>query len=280
MKHISKLIILLAILLSSNAWGSSHLDSHLFDAAAGRGQAGLVKYLIWAGADVNAKDEDHWGGTPLMISVYYSNLETIKVLIQHGADVNAQNEEGETALFAAARTRNYLIAKFLLDHGADVNHRANGGMGHTALTIAAGGDNDNWFLRLLAKTADLDNINNAIKVASRYPHYHRWHLEVLNKAKIATITSVEKVSKNLLRINISARHNNIKMFKIEYRTYNHRNWPDVASPWKSYIISGQSKNFYLFMNVIPKVELQFRIQSKDESGWIDETNWNGFYNRN
>ncbi|MBR1604047.1 MAG: ankyrin repeat domain-containing protein, partial [Synergistaceae bacterium] len=56
----------------------------------------VIKLLIDAGADVNARNED--GKTALMAAARYNqNPEVIETLVDVGADVNARNEDGETA---------------------------------------------------------------------------------------------------------------------------------------------------------------------------------------
>ena len=80
----------------------------------------IVKALIYAGADVNAKNKN---GTVLMNAVLLNeNPEVIKALIDAGADVNAKNKEGNTALSIATILNKSDIRKMLIDAGArDVN---------------------------------------------------------------------------------------------------------------------------------------------------------------
>ena len=48
-----------------------------------RSHASIVKSLIAAGADVNAKDEDDW--TPLMQAAHNGHIETARLLLKAGA---------------------------------------------------------------------------------------------------------------------------------------------------------------------------------------------------
>jgi ankyrin repeat protein len=66
--------------------------------AAPAGSTELVKTLVDAGADVNAKDMR--GMTPLMLAIAtdHYDLEKIHLLIDKGAQVNVATPEGETAL--------------------------------------------------------------------------------------------------------------------------------------------------------------------------------------
>ena len=111
----------------------------------------IIKLLIAAGADVNAKCRT--GSTALVYAARYGNKEIVKLLITAGADVNAKGsivDDGRTALMVAAAKGNTEMAKLLIDAGADVNAKDNGDctalnwaidIGHTEiakLLIAAG----------------------------------------------------------------------------------------------------------------------------------------------
>ena len=57
----------------------------------------VLKVLIEAGADVNAKDTD--GLTPLMLAAQHNpNPKALTALLEAGADAKAKNNEGKTAL--------------------------------------------------------------------------------------------------------------------------------------------------------------------------------------
>ena len=101
----------------------------------------VVKALIAAGADVNAKGKNDI--TPLMKAVLRNRFEVVKELVYAGADVNAKEKYGVTALMYAARhdhaERRYDMPKivvFLIDAGADVNAKDENG--NTAETYAQG----------------------------------------------------------------------------------------------------------------------------------------------
>ena len=87
-----------------------------------------AKYLLEAGADVNAPDAG--GNTALMGVCFkgYPNIATL--LLDHGADVNQQSVNGATALIYTAMFGQAEIAKLLLEHGADRTIRD--ARGHTA----------------------------------------------------------------------------------------------------------------------------------------------------
>jgi hypothetical protein len=85
---------------------------------ANRTGPGPVKLLLDAGANPNLASSF---GVPVYFSAtgQSSNLETLTMLLDRGADVNAMSPKGETALFAAAMTRNWKAALLLLERGAD-----------------------------------------------------------------------------------------------------------------------------------------------------------------
>jgi ankyrin repeat protein len=66
--------------------------------------ADIVKGLIAAGAEVNAKDAK--GFTALMIATDWGHLDSVLALVAAGADMHAKDAEGRTALdFAKNRPK-------------------------------------------------------------------------------------------------------------------------------------------------------------------------------
>lgn len=102
--------------------------------ASGR-QLDVVKLLLARGAKVNSKDYRGW--TPLMWASYNApyvgHPAIVQELLDRGADLNAKGSDGETALMLACE-RHLDVVKLLLDRGADVNAEDSGQ--HTALDIA------------------------------------------------------------------------------------------------------------------------------------------------
>ena len=129
-------IWLLDVLAQRSAQRSSPSD-RLFEAAL-TGNAKLAQRVLSKGGDVNARDED--GATALHAAAYQGSTAVVELLLAQGANANAQ-ECGYAPLHAAAIEGHTRIAELLLAHGADVN--AKDGNGHTALHDAvAEGQNE------------------------------------------------------------------------------------------------------------------------------------------
>jgi len=94
--------------------------------AAGAGDAKIVKLLLDAGADVNARSTT-LSDTALASAAQLGNPETVRLLVQAGADIEARDGSGWTPLFNAALSRNSEIVQMLLTAGADVNARTSAG---------------------------------------------------------------------------------------------------------------------------------------------------------
>jgi ankyrin repeat protein len=104
--------------------------------AAHAGNLAMVKSLIEAGADVNARDERGWGA--LAKAVYNADLDrgfadVAQALLDAGADVEAAIGYGVRPLMLAAGYGETAVAEVLLNAGADVLARNEGGL--TALMM-------------------------------------------------------------------------------------------------------------------------------------------------
>jgi ankyrin repeat protein len=84
--------------------------------AATTGQTEVARYLVDAGANVNALSPN--GTTALMMAVRGGYAPVVDLLLAHGADVNLHNENGATALSWAVRGGYDGIARALRAHGA------------------------------------------------------------------------------------------------------------------------------------------------------------------
>ena len=127
MRH-TLLLVLFALLIVPGC-SKSTADLH---SAAHQGDLAVVKRLVAAGTDVNARDE--LGSTPLHYAANQYHAEVMKFLLESGADVNAQQNGGTTALHHAVVANGPEIARILLEHGADPSIRGSNGL--TALNTA------------------------------------------------------------------------------------------------------------------------------------------------
>jgi len=90
----------------------------------------VVKLLLDKGADLNSKNND--GHTALIAAAKYGRDSVVKLLLGKGANITSKDARG-LLVVAAEQGREYLV-KLLLDAGADVNSVHNV---WTALRIAA-----------------------------------------------------------------------------------------------------------------------------------------------
>jgi ankyrin repeat protein/DNA-directed RNA polymerase subunit RPC12/RpoP len=110
-----------------------------------------LRRIIKKGVDVNYSKTPGRTWTPLMFASYNGNLEAVKYLIAAGANINAQADNtydmisgepneiiegrGRTALMEAVHQGNTETVDFLLENNADPNPKDR--FGNTALYIAA-----------------------------------------------------------------------------------------------------------------------------------------------
>lgn len=80
-----------------------------------------VKDLIIRHADVNAREKDRDGVTPLFIAVENGNVEIAELLLRFGAKVNARNKNRETPLMMIDDDTPLELVELLLKYGAKVN---------------------------------------------------------------------------------------------------------------------------------------------------------------
>ena len=108
--------------------------------AASTGNETIVRMLLEAGAQVDARSGAYRQITPLIVAAAKGYTGTVRILLEAGADVNAQSSSGETALMEAAIEGHFGIARLLLQAGANVNlqNREN----KTAATLAK---ENGWF---------------------------------------------------------------------------------------------------------------------------------------
>lgn len=78
-----------------------------------------VKKALDNGADINFRDIDRDGMTPLMHAIEKFRYRIIDYLIERGADINLQDDEGRTALMHAGEVHSFDILQTLLEAGAE-----------------------------------------------------------------------------------------------------------------------------------------------------------------
>ncbi|KAK4159023.1 ankyrin repeat-containing domain protein [Cladorrhinum sp. PSN259] len=99
--------------------------------AAQRGSEQIVELLVYAGADINWKNDA--GNTAVMFAVPRGHQEVVRVLIEQGADVDAKDSQGNGLLHWAIRYPE--TVRLLSDKGANVQARNH--QGKTPLHWAA-----------------------------------------------------------------------------------------------------------------------------------------------
>ena len=149
--------------------------------AARTGRPEVVKALLKAGADLNARE--HWfGETALMWAAAENHPEAVRVLVEAGADVNARSKlldvprrrTGQsvlplgswTPLMYAARQGSQEALRVLIDSGADLNLVDPDGA--TALVIAIINANYDEAATLVEKGADPNIGDKEANMAALY----------------------------------------------------------------------------------------------------------------
>jgi predicted metal-dependent enzyme (double-stranded beta helix superfamily) len=135
--------------------------------AAFEGHLSVVKLLIGAGAQVDAKD--HSGGTALHDAAKRYDkvhVDIITVLFQHGAQLNAKDDKGKTPLIHASEHGADANVATLISLGAQLETVNN--HGQTALTVAALKGHDKCAVALLAAGADPDHLDHHDNTALSY----------------------------------------------------------------------------------------------------------------
>jgi ankyrin repeat protein len=117
------------------------------------GKLEVVKTLIAAGASVNHRDSDGNEDSALDYAVSGGYLETVQALLAAKADLKTCTNR-PTPLMKAARLRNLELVRALLSAGADVNSTCAG----TALSTAAGEGNLEMVRFLLSQGAKVNTV--------------------------------------------------------------------------------------------------------------------------
>ena len=99
--------------------------------AAYNGHEAIVRLLLEAGADKEAKDND--GFTPLINAAYNGHEAVVRLLLEAGADKEAKDNDGDPLIIAAMSGHEAIVR--LLEAGADKDAKDKNG--HTPLLEAA-----------------------------------------------------------------------------------------------------------------------------------------------
>ena len=100
---------------------------HALGLAAFFGHADVVRFLIDAGAELNAPSRNRMKVTALHSAIAARDRESTFALIEAGADVNAAQQDAFTPLHEAAQNGDRDILEALLAAGADPDVRLTGG---------------------------------------------------------------------------------------------------------------------------------------------------------
>ncbi len=124
----------LANVYSPEGWTPLHLAAHF-------GHTNAVRWLLGAGADVQARSKNDLANQPLHAAAAgKAPLELLTLLLDAGADVNARQHGGFTPILETAQNGNLAATQLLLARGADAQARADDGQ--TALSFALEGGHD------------------------------------------------------------------------------------------------------------------------------------------
>jgi len=124
-------------------------------AAANDKKGAVVRRLINAGSDVNAKMND--GSTPLHYASQNGHYDNFITLVNAGADVKVKTNEGSTLLHSASQNGHTDIVTALINIGADVN--AKNKWGRTPLHLASNNGHTDVAIALINAGAKLNMID-------------------------------------------------------------------------------------------------------------------------
>lgn len=106
----------------------------LREAAGGEGSAAVIRTLLAAGLDVDAREEG--GTTALQRAIRCDDNEAVRELLRAGADPNVTDSHGTTALMEACRSADAATVGLLQVYGADYRARDRRGADWRGYTLA------------------------------------------------------------------------------------------------------------------------------------------------
>lgn len=120
-----------------------------------------LKQLLDAGADINSRD--HFDRTPLhglADNIKRNSRVALLEMVSHGADLNCKDKEGNTPFHVATlRGVNTELVDFFLNLGADVHEKNN--QDQTVLFFAVKSKNVETIKTLIDREADVNNIDKS-----------------------------------------------------------------------------------------------------------------------
>jgi ankyrin repeat protein len=152
----------------------------------------MLKALLQAGADINARDNDGItalghaaksnsatvelllnhdankyiafpdGSTALTLAVQYKNLDIVKILITYDASnkkayINHRTKDGSTAIMFAASDGSLEMVMYLIENGADIHYMDD--YDNTALIFASTSQSPDTVAYLIEQGANIEHIN-------------------------------------------------------------------------------------------------------------------------
>src|SRR4051794_21460330 len=124
--------------------------------AAGTGDAGEVRRLLAAGADVDERTAD--GRTAVTAAALGDHVAAARALIDAGADVDLQDEQRNNALLVSGETGSVAMLREVLRAKPDLG--ATNRFGGTALIPASDRGHVAMVRALLETDIDVDHVNN------------------------------------------------------------------------------------------------------------------------
>ena len=87
--------------------------------AASLGQVETVKELLKKGADIQWRDPNSYGKTPLVKAILGVRFEVVKVLLDNGADIHYPDGSGRYPVHFVCISTNVDMVKYVLAKGGD-----------------------------------------------------------------------------------------------------------------------------------------------------------------